>query len=162
MIINGKEYTSVWWENGRLHMIDQNRIPQDFTLMEFTDHLQVADAIRNMNVRGAPAIGAAAAFAMALAAQNATDQGFRGQIRKARELLISTRPTAVDLQTGVNHVYEQTIKFIPNLTHARQVALLSAKEFAKQSAEDCRLIGEQGLHLVPDGSSILTHCNEGA
>ncbi|MCB5225159.1 MAG: S-methyl-5-thioribose-1-phosphate isomerase [Candidatus Cloacimonadaceae bacterium] len=162
MIINGKEYTSVWWENGRLHMIDQNRIPQDFTLMEFTDHLQVADAIRNMNVRGAPAIGAAAAFAMALAAQNATDQGFRGQIRKARELLISTRPTAVDLQTGVNHVYEQTIKFIPNLTHARQVALLSAKEFAKQSAEDCRLIGEQGLHLVPDGSRILTHCNAGA
>ena len=162
MIVDGREYRSVWWEHGRLRMIDQNRIPQDFTLMEFTDHLQVAEAIRNMNVRGAPAIGAAGAFGLALAAKNAPDQRFRNHIRQARDLLIATRPTAVDLQSGVNHVYEQTLKFIPDLAHARRVALLAAKEFANRSAEDCRLIGEQGLPLIPQGARILTHCNAGA
>ncbi len=162
MIVDGREHRSVWWEHGRLRMIDQNRIPQDFTLMEFTDHLQVAEAIRNMNVRGAPAIGAAGAFGLALAAKNAPDQHFRNHIRQAHDLLIATRPTAVDLQSGVNYVYEQTIKFIPDLAHARNVALLAAKEFANRSAEDCRLIGEQGLPLIPDGARILTHCNAGA
>ncbi len=162
MIIDGREYRSVCWEYGRLRMIDQNRIPQDFTIMEFSDHLQVAEAIRNMNVRGAPAIGAAGAFALALAAKNAPDQRFRAQIRQARDLLLATRPTAVDLQSGVNHVYEQTLKFIPDLAHARRVALLAAKEFANRSAEDCRLIGEQGLPLIPQGARILTHCNAGA
>ncbi len=105
MIVDGREYRSVWWEHGRLRMIDQNRIPQDFTLMEFTDHHQVAEAIRNMNVRGAPAIGAAGAYALALAAANAPDQRFRAHIRQARELLLATRPTAVDLQSGVKYVY---------------------------------------------------------
>lgn len=162
MKIDGKDYRSVWWEHGRLHMIDQNRIPEDFALLEFTDFLQVAQAIRNMNVRGAPAIGAAGAFALALAAKNFPDKGFRSQVRQARDLLIATRPTAVDLQTGVNYVYEQTIKFIPDLTHARQVAVLAAQEFASRSAEDCRLIGEQGLPLINDGARILTHCNAGA
>ncbi len=162
MIVNGQEYRSVWWEHGRLRMIDQNRIPEDFTLMEFTDHLQVAEAIRNMNVRGAPAIGAAGAFALALAAKTAPDQHFRNHIRQARDLLLATRPTAVDLQSGVNHVYERTIKFIPNLVHARNVALLAAKEFANRGAKDCRLIGEQGLTLLRDGARILTHCNAGA
>ena len=162
MIIDGREYRSVCWEYGRLRMIDQNRIPQDFTIMEFSDHLQVAEAIRNMNVRGAPAIRAAGAFALALAAKNAPDQRFRAQIRQARDLLIATRPTAVDLQSGVNYVYEQTLKFIPDLVHARKVALLAAREFANRGAEDCRLIGEQGLPLIPDGARILTHCNAGA
>lgn len=162
MIVDGREYRSVWWEHGRLRMIDQNRIPHDFTIMDFSDHLQVAEAIRNMNVRGAPAIGAAGAFGLALAAKNAPDERFRSHIRKAHDLLLATRPTAVDLQSGVNYVYERTIKFIPDLAHARKVALLAAKEFANRSAEDCRLIGEQGLHLIPDGARILTHCNAGA
>lgn len=162
MIVDGQEYRSVWWEHGRLHAIDQNRIPEDFTLMEFTDHLQVAEAIRNMNVRGAPAIGAAGAFAIALAAKNSPDKRFRSLIRQARDLLISTRPTAVDLQSGVNYVYEQTIKFIPDFVHARKVALLAAKEFADRSAADCQMIGQQGLSLIPDGARILTHCNAGA
>ncbi|HOQ84021.1 MAG TPA: S-methyl-5-thioribose-1-phosphate isomerase, partial [Candidatus Syntrophosphaera thermopropionivorans] len=67
MIINQKEYKSVWWEHNRLYAIDQNKLPWELSIVEFTDYLQVAKAIKDMTVRGAPAIGTAAAFAMALA-----------------------------------------------------------------------------------------------
>jgi S-methyl-5-thioribose-1-phosphate isomerase len=162
MIINNNEYRSVWWEHGRIMMIDQNKLPFEFALAEFTNYIEVAAAIRTMTVRGAPAIGATGAFAMALAAQNAPDDKFRAYLRSARDQLIDTRPTAIDLNNGVNHVYESTIKFIPDLSHARQVAVLAANDFANRSAEDCRQIGIVGNEIVPHGARILTHCNAGA
>lgn len=162
MIINNAEYRSVWWEHGRLKLIDQNKLPFEFAIAEFTEHTAVAEAICNMTVRGAPAIGAAGAFALALAAQNAPDEQFRAFLRRAHDLLISTRPTAVDLLNGVNYVYEHTIQFIPDLAHARQVAVLTANEYANRSVEDCRLIGEVGNEVIPRGARILTHCNAGA
>jgi len=162
MRINNADYRSVWWEHGRLKMIDQNRLPQDFVIAEFTSHEAVADAIRYMTVRGAPAIGAAGAFGLALAAQSAPETKFRASLKQARQLLITTRPTAVDLVNGVNYVYEEAIRFIPDIPHARQVAILAANEFANRSEEQCRMLGEIGNTLIPDGARILTHCNAGA
>ncbi len=162
MRINNADYRSVWWEHGRLKMIDQNRLPQDFVIAEFTSHEAVADAIRYMTVRGAPAIGAAGAFGLALAAQSAPETKFRASLKQARQLLITTRPTAVDLVNGVNYVYEEAIRFIPDIPHARQVAILAANEFANRSAEECHKLGEIGNTLIPDGARILTHCNAGA
>ncbi|MBW6514313.1 MAG: S-methyl-5-thioribose-1-phosphate isomerase [Candidatus Syntrophosphaera sp.] len=162
MIINNQEYRSVWWEHARLRLIDQNKLPFEFAVAEFTDHRKVAEAIRDMTVRGAPAIGAAGAFGLALAAQNAPEEKFRAHLRQAHDLLVSTRPTAVDLLNGVNYVYEQTIRFIPDVPHARQVSILAANEFAGRSAEDCRLIGVVGNQVVPQRARILTHCNAGA
>ncbi|MCB5228514.1 MAG: S-methyl-5-thioribose-1-phosphate isomerase [Candidatus Cloacimonetes bacterium] len=162
MKINGIDYRSVWWEEGRLMMIDQNQLPFHFATLGFTDYRQVAKAIVEMTVRGAPAIGATGAFAMALAAQSAPDEGFRHYLRSAFEELKATRPTAIDLINGLEEVYESTIKFIPNLAHARKVAILSAREFAERSVMECRQIGQMGLPLIKDGSRILTHCNAGA
>jgi len=162
MIINQKEYKSVWWEHNRLYAIDQNKLPWELSIVEFTDYTQVAQAIKDMTVRGAPAIGTAAAFAMALAAQVAPEDRFRVSLREARKILIETRPTAVDLLNGVNYVYEQTIKFIPDIKHCRQVAILAAQEFTRHSEEDCRTIGEIGSEIIPDRARILTHCNAGA
>ncbi len=162
MIINGSEYRSVWWEHGRLHLIDQNILPFEFAIAEFTEFQAVAEAIRNMTVRGAPAIGAAGAFGLALAAQGAPDDKFRTHLRKAHDVLIAARPTAVDLVNGVNYVYEQTLKFIPDYVHARQVAVLAANEFASRSSEDCRQLGLAGNAIIPDKARVLTHCNAGA
>ena len=162
MRINDRDYRSVWWEHGRLRLIDQNKLPFEFSVREFTDHFQVADAIRDMTVRGAPAIGAAGAYGLALAAQHAPDDKFRSALRQARDLLIGTRPTAVDLLNGVNYVYEQTLKFIPHIAHARQVAVSAAEEFANRSAEDCRQLGIAGNEIIPENARILTHCNAGA
>ena len=162
MIINGSEYRSVWWEHGRLQAIDQNKLPFEFAIAAFTDFQTVAEAIRNMTVRGAPAIGAAGAFGLALAAQSAPDDKFRTHLRKAHDVLIAARPTAVDLVNGVNYVYEQTLKFIPDYVHARQVAVLAANEFANRSSEDCRQLGLAGNAIIPNQARILTHCNAGA
>ncbi len=162
MIINGNEYRSVWWEHHRLKMIDQNKLPFEFAIAEFTNYIEVANAIRSMTVRGAPAIGATGAYAMALAVQNAPDDKFRAYLHSARDLLLDSRPTAVDLNNGVSYVYEHTIKFIPDLAHARQVAILAATEFANKSAEDCHQIGIVGNQIVTHGARILTHCNAGA
>ena len=162
MRINGHDYRSVWFEHGRLKMIDQNKLPLDFAVREYSSYLEVAEAIRDMTVRGAPAIGAAGAYAMALAALSAPDEKFRAYLRSAHQELISTRPTAVDLSIGVNHVYESTLKFIPDLPHARQVSVLAANEYANKSAEDCLELGVIGAALIPEGARILTHCNAGA
>ena len=162
MLINGKEYRSVWLEGETLLMINQNLLPFDFGIKELHSYSEVVDSIRDMTVRGAPAIGAAGAFALALAAKAAPDNGFRAYLRAARDTLIASRPTAVDLHNGVQSVYEQILKFIPNYDHARQVGFLAAQEFANSSAEDCRLLGIVGSQLIPDGARILTHCNAGA
>ncbi|HRY84331.1 MAG TPA: S-methyl-5-thioribose-1-phosphate isomerase, partial [Candidatus Cloacimonadota bacterium] len=162
MLINGKEYRSVWLEGETLFMINQNLLPFDFGIKELHSYSEVVDSIRDMTVRGAPAIGAAGAFALALAAKAAPDNGFRAYLRAARDTLIASRPTAVDLHNGVQSVYEQILKFIPNYDHARQVGLLAAQEFANTSAEDCRLLGIVGSSIIPDGARILTHCNAGA
>lgn len=162
MQIYGNDYRSVWFEHGRVKMIDQNKLPFDFKIAEYCNYMEVAAAIRDMTVRGAPAIGAAGAYGMALAAMNAPDDKFRAYLRSARDELVGTRPTAIDLNNGVCHVYNTALKFIPDFDHARQVALLAAREFAHKSEEDCRQIGIIGAEIVPHGARILTHCNAGA
>lgn len=162
MKINGMDYRSVWWEHGHVLMIDQNKLPFEFSIVRFGDYQQLAAAISQMTVRGAPAIGAAGAYGMALAAQSAPEERFRAYLRSAREELIGTRPTAADLYNGVEHVYESTIKFIPDVAHARRVAVLSASEFADKSVAECMQIGQHGLEILPRGSRVLTHCNAGA
>ena len=162
MQINGQQYLSVWYENAKVKMIDQNKLPLEFRIVEYSNYLEICSAIREMTVRGAPAIGAAGAYGMALAAQNAPDEKFRAYLRTARDELTSTRPTAIDLCNGVNYVYENALKFIPDYEHSRLVAVFAAREFAKKSVDDCYQISKIGSEIVPKGARILTHCNAGA
>lgn len=162
MQINGKDYRSVFFEHQRVKMIDQNKLPHDFKIAEYSNYLEVATAIREMTVRGAPAIGAAGAYGLALAALNAPDHKFRVYLRSARDELIATRPTAIDLLNGVNYVYESTLKFIPDYTHARKVAILAAREFSKKSEDECLALSQVGQEIIGHGARILTHCNAGA
>lgn len=162
MLINGQEYQSVWMQEHEVRLIDQNKLPFSFEIAVCHTCAEVAEAIRNMTVRGAPAIGAAAGYGLALAAQSAPEKEFRNDLRHHRDLLLAARPTAVDLANAVQLVFEQTVKWIPDLAHARRVAKQTALEFASESAEDCRLIGETGQELITKGMNILTHCNAGA
>lgn len=149
-------------QDGKVLMIDQNKLPYDFEIVTCNTCEEVGIAIKNMTVRGAPAIGAAGAYGMALAALNASVENFRNVLRGDRDMLLDTRPTAVDLDNGVRFVYEHTVKWIPDLAKARTVSMQAALEFAQSSAEDCRLIGEAGQELIKDGMKVLTHCNAGA
>ncbi len=162
MKIHGKDYKTVYFEEDSLFLIDQNQLPNELEIKSYTDYREVVKAIQIMTVRGAPAIGAAGAYGMALAAQSAKDADFRSALKKAKQELIDSRPTAVDLTIGVMQVYEAALKFIPDYGAARKVALMTAHEFTRRSEEQCYQLGLHGAELVPDGARILTHCNAGA
>jgi len=142
------EKRAVWCNEGTVHMLDQRILPHEVKVVSFHNHHDVAEAIRNMTVRGAPAIGVAAAYGMMLAANN------QENIEAAAEELKGTRPTAFDLFFAVDHMLSR----IRDGEKPTEVA----EEYANTIVERCRLIGEHGEKLIRDGDRIMTHCNAGA
>lgn len=145
-----KNYKTVWEEDGKLFIINQNLLPEKFMIIELKDLESSARAIEVMQVRGAPAIGAVAAFAYAL-------EFSKNPLAKDKiyNRLLSTRPTAVDLKNALN-IMRKTAGNAPDKV------LQKAREFAASSEDECRRIGETGNMLIKDGFKILTHCNAGA
>jgi methylthioribose-1-phosphate isomerase len=143
-----KEYRALWMEEDKVKMIDQRVLPEHFQIIEFVQVGEVAKAIKNMTVRGAPAIGAAAAYGMALAAMDGSDLSVAARLLKAQ------RPTAFDLFFAVDHMLEQ-------LGRGRE-PVNAANEYAESIVEKCRLIGEHGAPLIKEGGKVMTHCNAGA
>ncbi|NLX47283.1 MAG: S-methyl-5-thioribose-1-phosphate isomerase [Euryarchaeota archaeon] len=148
--IDGKvsDIRAVWCDEGVVRMLDQRMLPHRVEVRGFRDHHQVTEAIRDMTVRGAPAIGVAAAYGMMLAANNGED------LDKAAKELKSARPTAFDLFFAVDRMLER-VRNGDGPTEA-------AEEYAATIVERCRLIGEHGERLIKDGDRIMTHCNAGA
>jgi methylthioribose-1-phosphate isomerase len=133
----------VAWGGGFVRILDQTELPHDEVVLECRTVGEVADAIRGLAVRGAPMLGIAAAYAIALAAH-------RGEsLRDAGDLLIATRPTAVNIRWAVRRVLDA-----PD-------ALEEAKAIEREDEAACFAIGEHGAALVPDAARILTHCNTG-
>ena len=147
MIIENRHYRAVWFDEGRLHLIDQPLLPHRFRIASYADYREVAKAIRTMVVRGAPAIGAAGAFALALAEAEGVP------LEEASSLLRATRPTAQDLFYGIQRVLDGAAEGRP--------ALEVAQEIADDSIAACRAIGEFGAGLIADGMRLNTHCNAG-
>lgn len=140
---------ALWFERGALHLIDQRRLPGELRVLRLRRVAEVAQAIRTLTVRGAPAIGVAAAYGMALAARA------RGADREgAAKLLRSTRPTAVDLFVGVEHVR--------SAWERGEDPLAAAEAYRDRVVEECRRIGEAGARLFAGSPKVLTHCNAGA
>ena len=142
-----KEMRSVFWDDGVV-MIDQRLLPGEFRLFRAESVEDVAFAIKDMVVRGAPAIGAAAAYGLALAAVKGED------LEGAARTLGNTRPTAHDLFFALRVVRERI--------ESGRDPISAAEEYAESVVEKSRLIGVHGEPLVEDGSRILTHCNAGA
>ena len=141
-------FRTLWFEDGALHLLDQRRLPARAEIVAVRSARATADAIRDMVVRGAPAIGCAAAYGMALAARAGED------FETARQALLESRPTAVNLRWAVERLWR---------VQPRTFEALKA-EADRVLAEDlaaCRAIGRNGAALVPDGKGILTHCNAG-
>ena len=155
---------SVEWHNGKVRMIDQRLLPAEFRLVEYEDYREVAQAIRTMVIRGAPAIGAAAAFGMALAARRGRTQDrnrLLADLRAAAEVLRAARPTAVNLSWAVARLLrraeaESDPSAIPD------ALLAEAQALADEDVEVNRRLGEHGAALIRDGATILHHCNTGA
>jgi len=142
------EVRAVWLDDRKVKMIDQRLLPQRFRIAEFSDFREVAEAIRNMTIRGAPSIGAAAAYGMALA----HIQG--ASLEEAASLLRSTRPTAHDLFFAVDYVLRSA--------ELGDSPVEAAEGYADQIVERCRQIGLRGASLIEEESNVMVHCNAGA
>lgn len=146
MKIRGKEYRSVWMEGRNVVMIDQRLLPHQFELFECKTYEETARAIKDMVIRGAPAIGAAACYGMVQGA-------LTGQLEKAAAVLSKSRPTAYDLFDAIKYFKDNYKGSDPKKI---------ADDYADASAERCKKIGEIGEKLIKNGARILTHCNAGA
>lgn len=135
---------AVRWKAGRLWLLDQRSLPTQVRYVEQATAQDVAEAIASMTVRGAPAIGIAAAYGMALAARAGAS------LQDAAQALIAARPTAVNLAWAVNRVL------------ASADAVAEAEAIHREDIAMCRAIGVHGLNLIRDGCAVLTHCNAGA
>ncbi len=153
MRIRGKHYKTVWFENDVLCLINQPLLPHRFEIARYTDYREVATAIRTMVVRGAPAIGAAGAFGMALAARQGVD------LDEAARALGDTRPTAQDLFYGIETVRGAAAS--ASAASVARITLDAAREVADRYEKACEAIGELGADLIAEGARLSTHCNAG-
>jgi S-methyl-5-thioribose-1-phosphate isomerase len=157
-----KEFRTVWREGRIIHMIDQRKLPHRFEIFSTWRHEETAEAIRGMVVRGAGAIGVAAAYGMAQAALEAgglPKGDFKAYLESAADLLRSTRPTAVNLF----HAVDRCLRAAEGPMGDPVMSVVSeADAIAEEDLEASRRIGEFGKILIPDGARILTHCNAGA
>ncbi len=159
---------TVFWEyeTNQLKMIDQRKLPWSFEIAEFDDYREVARSITEMYVRGAPAIGATAAFGMALAARQsgATDKnGLLNDLEAAGKTLNAARPTAVNLAWGVKRMLRVAGKEgLTEVEQIRDAILQEAQALADEDVALNRRMGFNGAELIADGDTILHHCNTGA
>ena len=159
---------TVFWDydSHSLKMIDQRQLPWEFTVAEFTDYNEVARAITEMYVRGAPAIGAAAGFGMALAAQQSEAKEpstLIADLEVAAKVLNAARPTAVNLAWAVKRLLHiANIEDLQTADHIRQALLEEAQRLADQDVDINRRMAYNGAELISDGDTILHHCNTGA
>jgi len=163
---------TVFWQDGTVRLIDQTRLPSEFVILACHDWREVAEAIRTMKLRGAPAIGVAAAYGLALAArqsQAATPAALLADLEDAAAGLRATRPTAVNLAWALERMLRRALHPSPNRggeggeVAAIQTALLAeAEQMADEDVATNRRMGAHGATLIPDGARILTHCNTGA
>jgi len=158
--------TVEWDPKGVVRMIDQRLLPLEFVVLELADPAEVAEAIEDMAIRGAPAIGAAAAFGLALAARQSSAgsrQALMADLERAAALLRATRPTAVNLFWAVDRMLRRARGVGEDGPRAVVEALVAeAQRIADEDVEINRRIGAHGAELVEDGFRILTHCNAGA
>ena len=156
---------TIEWRDGTVVTIDQTRLPHETVFLEMRNCREVAEAIKTMKIRGAPLLGAAAAFALALAAYHSKAERKKeliSELESAAEVLKRTRPTAVNLFWAIDRILDQTIGFSGNTGDLVALVVEEAQKIADEDATANRLMGRRGAELIHDGDVVLTHCNAGA
>jgi methylthioribose-1-phosphate isomerase len=155
---------TVEWKNNKVVMIDQTKLPNELVFVEYDDYNQVADAIRTLVVRGAPAIGVSGAFGLALAAlqsKASNKEELISDLEKAKQILFETRPTAVNLAWGLERIMK-TANSENSVEQIRNIVIDEAKKMAEEDIEINKTMGKNGSELFDNNDTIMTHCNAGA
>jgi len=155
---------TIEWKNNEVIMIDQTKLPNELVYVKFTDYNDVAEAIRTLVVRGAPAIGVSGAFGMALAGLQSkaeTKEELLSDLEKAQKILFMTRPTAVNLVWGLEKIMK-VAKENNSVNEIRESIIDKAKQMADEDIKNNREMGKHGSQLFENNDSVMTHCNAGA
>lgn len=156
---------TIEWQNGKVVTIDQTKLPSETLYVEMKNVAEVAEGIESMKMRGAPLLGAAAAFGLALTAYHSEareKEGLVEELEKAAETLKATRPTAVNLFWALNRILNQVKSFTGTTENLVSFVVEEAQRIADEDVKANRLIGKKGTQLIHDGDAILTHCNAGS
>ncbi|MBD1147087.1 S-methyl-5-thioribose-1-phosphate isomerase [Pelagibacterales bacterium SAG-MED28] len=163
MKIEGKSYKTIWFENNSVKIIDQTKLPHQFVIKSLKTVKDSINAIKTMEVRGAPLIGATAAYGLVLSIVENSDLSF---LKKSSEELIASRPTAINLKWAVDRMMKKLNGI--NEKDILKIALDEAKAIKEEDEEFCKNIGLNGLKIIEkisnkkkDTVNILTHCNAG-
>ena len=163
MNINGKAFRTIWFDNNIVKIIDQTKLPHQFIIKELKTVKDAILAIKNMEVRGAPLIGATAAYGIVLSIIEKNDQSF---LKKSSEDLIKSRPTAINLKWAVDRMMKKLSGV--NSEEILNIAIEEAKNICEEDVGFCKNIGVNGLKIIEEISkkkkdtiNILTHCNAG-
>ncbi len=162
LLLSMCESRTIWWDDG-LWLIDQTKLPGELVPIRIESIMQLVEAIRSLRVRGAPALGAAGAYGIALAAErsraaNAFDM--ISELEIAADMIKGSRPTAINLSWGVDRALKAATAQ-EDVVEIREAALNLAEEIAEEDIRINKAIGKNGARLLEDGDSILTHCNAG-
>ncbi len=155
---------TVEWKNNKVIMIDQTKLPNELLFVEFDDYNQVADAIKTLVVRGAPAIGVSGAFGLGLSvlqSKATTKDDLLNDLEKAKKILFATRPTAVNLGWGLEKIMN-IAKTGNSVDEIKNLVIETAKKMAEEDIEINKAMGKNGSILFDDNDTIMTHCNAGA
>jgi methylthioribose-1-phosphate isomerase len=152
------------WQNGTVITLDQTKLPIQEVTLEIKTVEQMAEAIKTLRVRGAPLLGAAAAFGVALAAYNSktlNKEKLLSELEDAGSIIKTQRPTAVNLFWGTDRVLNKARAVTGNVEELKAAIIEEAKKIADEDAAQNHAIGKNGAELIKDGDTILTHCNAG-
>ena len=156
---------TIEWHNGTVATIDQTKLPDEEARITIKNCYEMAEAIRSMRIRGAPLLGAAAAYALALTAFHSkarNKQELIDELEEAAETIRRTRPTAVNLFWALDRILNKAKALVGNSDAVASFVVEEAKKIADEDTAANRAIGKHGAELVHDGDVILTHCNAGA
>ena len=157
---------TIEWVNGKVIMLDQTKLPFDVTFIECSDYMQVAEGIKKLWIRGAPAIGIAAAMGVALGAQDIKAESFEEFVKDLEtifDVMLSTRPTAVNIRWAVERMKSLLIRGRDESVDILKKLLIDeANRILEEDVEVNKAIGRWGAEFIKDGDTILTHCNAGA
>ena len=156
------------WKNNSVIMIDQTKLPKSLEYVTYTDYNDVAMAIKNLVIRGAPAIGVAGAFGLVLAALQSSSEtidDFLSDLEKAKEILLETRPTAINLSWGLEQIYDSAFGYAQQdvtVSEIKERLIYVAKQMAEEDVNINKRMGKNGAELFQNNDTIMTHCNAGA
>jgi len=156
---------SIEWKNSKVYMIDQTKLPFELKFLELENFRDVATSIKVMNIRGAPAIGVAAAMGMALATIEYKDlpkDKFLKRVEEAATIIKSTRPTASNLFWAVNRIWNIIQSYPDDPATISDLVVEEVKLMAQEDINVNKKIGKNGASLLNDGDTVLTHCNAGS